>query len=198
MDARAYATPLILAAAVGGSVLLLALVQTHTATPIAAAQLNAERAQLAALLPPLTPADHAAWDAPAAPVAIETGVELLRRFRVSRAGDTLTTVYEVRTSRGYSGAITLQISVMPDGTLRGVRVRSHRETPGLGDPIEIERSNWILGFDRRRLGDPPRERWAVKPDGGDFDALSGATITPRAVVDAVRATLEFDRREVAN
>jgi electron transport complex protein RnfG len=73
----------------------------------------------------------------------------------------------------------------------GVRVVRHRETPGLGDPIERERSDWIDGFSGRGLGDPPVARWAVRRDGGDFDQFAGATITPRAVVGAVREALTW-------
>jgi len=77
--------------------------------------------------------------------------------------------------------------------LSGVRVVAHRETPGLGDAIDDTRSNWIHIFDNRSLGEPPLERWGVKKDGGDFDQLTGATITPRAVVKAVRQALLYYR-----
>lgn len=92
---------------------------------------------------------------------------------------------------GYSGAIRLLVGVRADGRLSGVRVVSHRETPGLGDKIEAERSDWILEFAGMSLGDPPRERWAVQRDGGRFDQFTGATITPRAVVSAVRDALIY-------
>ena len=90
---------------------------------------------------------------------------------------------------GYSGDIHLLLGVDPDGRVLGLRVIRHRETPGLGDYIERRRSDWILGFDGRRLGEPEAARWAVRQDGGDFDARSGATVTPRAVVKAVRRAL---------
>ena len=73
----------------------------------------------------------------------------------------------------------------------GVRVSMHRETPGLGDAIEIQRSDWVLGFDGRSLDDPEPERWAVRRDGGAFDQLTGATITPRTVVKAVKNALIY-------
>lgn len=92
---------------------------------------------------------------------------------------------------GYSGAIRLLVGIRVDGTVSGVRVLSHRETPGLGDKIEIERDDWILGFDGRSLDDPPRQRWAVKRDDGVFDQFTGATITARAVVSAVRNALIY-------
>jgi electron transport complex protein RnfG len=92
---------------------------------------------------------------------------------------------------GYSGRIRLMVAVQGDGTVAGVRVLAHRETPGLGDYIEERRSDWITRFAGRSLTDPPPERWKVKRDGGDFDQFTGATITPRAVVKAVRNTLEL-------
>jgi electron transport complex protein RnfG len=101
--------------------------------------------------------------------------------------------YEV-VGQGYAGDIRLILGVDADGRVLGVRVLTHTETPGLGDKIEASRDDWILGFDGLSLGNPPVTRWAVDKDGGDFDAFSGATITPRAVVGAVREGLEFFRQ----
>jgi len=95
---------------------------------------------------------------------------------------------------GYGGEIKLLVGIRYDGTLAGVRVVSHKETPGLGDAIEAERSDWILGFSGRSLGDPEEKRWKVKKDGGVFDQFTGATITPRAVVQAVYNTLLYYRK----
>ena len=92
---------------------------------------------------------------------------------------------------GYSGNIYLLVAIRYDGSLAGVRVVKHRETPGLGDGIDIERSNWILGFNGKSLDNPPADKWRVKRDSGVFDQLTGATITPRAVVKAVKNTLNF-------
>jgi H+/Na+-translocating ferredoxin:NAD+ oxidoreductase subunit G len=92
---------------------------------------------------------------------------------------------------GYGGPIRLIVAVNYDGTVAGVRVLAHTETPGLGDYIDEERSDWILGFNGRALGDPPADRWKVKRDGGAFDQHTGATVTPRAVVKAVRRTLQY-------
>jgi len=100
----------------------------------------------------------------------------------------------VLTGYGYSGAIRVLIGVAPDGTLLGVRVLSHAETPGLGDKIETAKSDWIEGFSSRSLRDPGPEGWKVKKDGGIFDQFSGATITPRAVVGTVHRGLEFFAR----
>jgi len=92
---------------------------------------------------------------------------------------------------GYNGDIRLLIGIDSNGTVLGVRVVSHRETPGLGDPIEIERSDWILGFNDKSLLNTQTSDWAVKRDGGEFDQFTGATISPRAVVRAVHNTLLY-------
>lgn len=90
---------------------------------------------------------------------------------------------------GYSGDIKLVVGVQTDGTLSGVRVLNHNETPGLGDKIELKRSPWILSFNGKSMTDEKDIRWAVRNDGGQFDAFTGATITPRAIVKAVRKVL---------
>jgi electron transport complex protein RnfG len=92
---------------------------------------------------------------------------------------------------GYNGDIRLLVGVDARGRVIGVRVVEHRETPGLGDPIEIARGPWITGFDGRSLHDPSEDAWRLRRDGGAFDQLAGATITPRAVVGAVRRALQF-------
>lgn len=94
---------------------------------------------------------------------------------------------------GYNAPIRMLVGVLPDGTISGVRVVSHRETPGLGDAIEIAKSDWILQFDSKRLGAPEVSEWAVDKDDGRFDSLTGATITPRAIVNGVKNTLLYFR-----
>lgn len=92
---------------------------------------------------------------------------------------------------GYSGEIELLVAVNANGKLSGVRVVKHRETPGLGDKIDIKRDDWIKQFKGMSLNKPAAKAWAVKKDGGQFDQFTGATITPRAVVKAVHNTLEY-------
>jgi electron transport complex protein RnfG len=92
---------------------------------------------------------------------------------------------------GYSGSIELIIGINVDGTVAGVRALNHRETPGLGDKVDLKKSPWILGFNGRSLVDPLPEKWAVKKDRGVFDQFTGATITPRAVTAAVKRALEY-------
>jgi electron transport complex protein RnfG len=92
---------------------------------------------------------------------------------------------------GYSGDIKLLIAIRADGTVSGVRVLTHKETPGLGDYIDIAHGNWIKLFDNESFEKTPAEQWKVKKDGGKFDYMVGATITPRAVVKAVAKALQF-------
>ncbi len=112
-------------------------------------------------------------------------------FRARRDGETIAVAIPVVTHRGYSGDIRLLVGVEASGEVKGVRVLEQNETPGLGDKIKAEKTDWILGFTGRGLGNPPPEGWAVKKDGGVFDQFTGATISPRAVVEAVESALEY-------
>ncbi|WP_111496665.1 MULTISPECIES: electron transport complex subunit RsxG [Marinobacter] len=94
---------------------------------------------------------------------------------------------------GYSGAIHLLVGIDADGRVLGVRVTQHHETPGLGDKVETRKTGWIYSFNGKSLGNPEPDRWAVAKDGGAFDQFTGATITPRAVVGAVRNALLYFR-----
>jgi electron transport complex protein RnfG len=100
-------------------------------------------------------------------------------------------ILQVVAPDGYSGAIRLLVGVRADGRIAGVRTIAHRETPGLGDKIELLKSNWIRSFEGRAIGDPEASGWAVKKDQGEFDQFAGATITPRAVVGAVHRALQY-------
>lgn len=94
-------------------------------------------------------------------------------------------------SPGYSGAIKVMLGVDPEGKILGARVLAHKETPGLGDKIEVKKGDWILRFTGLSIGNPPLDKWKVKKDGGIFDQFAGATITPRAVVKAITEGLRF-------
>jgi electron transport complex protein RnfG len=100
-------------------------------------------------------------------------------------------VMQVIAPDGYSGKISLIISIRRDGKISGVRVITHKETPGLGDYIEIAKNKWITNFDGKSLDDPKDNEWKVKKDGGQFDYMAGATITPRAVVKAVHKAMQY-------
>lgn len=97
----------------------------------------------------------------------------------------------VTAHNGYSGDISLLIAIWADNRLAGVRVLAHKETPGLGDYIEVERDDWILQFAEKSYQNTPSSRWKVKKDGGDFSYRTGATITPRAIVSTVEKTLAW-------
>jgi electron transport complex protein RnfG len=92
---------------------------------------------------------------------------------------------------GYTGAIDLIVGVNADGSIAGVRTLSHKETPGLGDKVDLKKSDWILGFNGRSLDNPKPRGWAVKKDKGVFDQFTGATITPRAVIAATLRALQY-------
>jgi len=112
-------------------------------------------------------------------------------YRARKDGKAVAAIIASRAPDGYNGTIKLLVGINVDGSLAGVRITGHRETPGLGDGIELERSNWVLDFDGHGLGHPAIEGWQVKRDGGDYDQFTGATITPRAVVRAVKNTLLY-------
>lgn len=92
---------------------------------------------------------------------------------------------------GYSGAIKLIVGIAANGEVLGVRTLNHQETPGLGDKIELKKSNWVLSFNHKTINGVDDASWKVKKDGGDFDQFTGATITPRAYVKAVKNTLLY-------
>lgn len=115
----------------------------------------------------------------------------LKAWRARSKGQPVAIAMQVVAPDGYDGPIRLLIGIRADGTLLGVRALAQHETPGLGDGIELRNGNWILGFDGKSLRDPPDRGWRVKRDGGEFDQLSSATITPRAVVGAVHQALIY-------
>ncbi len=119
------------------------------------------------------------------------GADQTTVYRGRRAGKPVAAVFTSVVPSGYSGPIKLLVAVRRDGSLGGVRVITHKETPGLGDKIEEERSDWIHSFRDKSLTDPHLQYWGVKRDGGVFDQFTGATITPRAIVKAVRDTLLY-------
>ena len=112
-------------------------------------------------------------------------------FVLTDRGAPMATVFATVAPHGYNAAIDLLIGVAPIGTVTGVRVVRHRETQGLGDAIDIAKSDWMLRFDGKALTSPPPELWAIEQDEGEFDAISGATVTSRAVVAAVKNTLLY-------
>jgi Na+-translocating ferredoxin:NAD+ oxidoreductase subunit G len=100
-------------------------------------------------------------------------------------------IFETTAPGGYNGDLSLLVSIDKQGIITGSRVISHKETPGLGDKVELKKSSWIESFAGKTLGNNPDKIWRVKKDGGQFDQFTGATITPRAVVRSVKNTLTY-------
>jgi electron transport complex protein RnfG len=112
-------------------------------------------------------------------------------YRARLKGKVTAVVLQAIAPDGYGGKIYLILAIERDGKLSGVRVVAHNETPGLGDYIDIRKSSWIKGFDGKELQPGRDADWQVKKDGGQFDYMAGATITPRAVVKAVHKALQY-------
>jgi electron transport complex protein RnfG len=112
-------------------------------------------------------------------------------YRVFAGDEPVAALFAVTARDGFSGPIRVLVGMDYAGAVTGVRILQHRETPGLGDKIESTRSDWVFQFDGRSLGDPAAQRWAIRGDGGDFDQLTGASVTPRAIIKAIRDTLLY-------
>jgi len=170
---------------------LVGLSHELTAERIADNERRALLQQIEVLVPPQQVDNDMLTDVVevAAPELLGTAATLVYRGR--RDGQPVAAVLSPVVTQGYSGAIRLIVAIRFDGTLTGVRVLSHRETPGLGDKIEVDRSDWITRFAGKSLLDPAASGWQVKRDGGEFDQFTGATVTPRAVVAGVRSALEY-------
>jgi len=185
-DRLAY-QPLLLGgiALVAGTALTLA--SNATRAPIAAAEAHDTQMTLAQVLP----AGSADNDLLADVLELPGPAASTRRIHIARKAGVVTGAVFNVAERGYSGEIRLLMAVDPAGRVLGVRVLKHTETPGLGDKIEIARNPWITSFNGHSLGDPTAEQWAVRKDGGIYDSFAGATITPRAVVKAVKGGLDY-------
>ena len=120
------------------------------------------------------------------------GLRQPKRIYIARQADEIiAAIIPTTAPDGYNGDIDLIVGVNSDGTIAGVRALRHKETPGLGDKVDLKKSDWILSFNGRSLENPTVDNWAVKKDKGVFDQYTGATITPRAVVAATLGALQF-------
>ena len=129
---------------------------------------------------------------PVGPEANGLGLHDNKQIYIARQGSVVVAaIIPAIAPDGYTGEIELIVGVNNDGSIAGVRVLSHRETPGLGDQVDIKKSDWVLGFSGHSLDNPEPGGWAVKKDKGVFDQFTGATITPRAVVAATLRALQF-------
>lgn len=172
----------------------LALTNLGTQERIAAAERAAQQRALFEIIPlqdhdndllnDTIPVPDSAWE----PLGAGADSKIYR----ARRGNEITALIIPATAHdGYSGDISMIVGVKRDGSIAGVRVLLHKETPGLGDKIELKKHQWILSFNGKNLNVPVIEEWKVKKDGGVFDQFAGATITPRAVVGQVKRVLEF-------
>ncbi|MDI1275947.1 electron transport complex subunit RsxG [Methylobacter sp.] len=119
------------------------------------------------------------------------GINETTVYIAKKSGQVSAVCFKFTAPDGYSGAINMIMGIDRDGNILGVRVLSHKETPGLGDKIEVAKSDWILKFVGRSLDNLAPAKWAVKKDGGEFDQFAGATITPRKSVQAIYRGLQL-------
>ncbi len=117
--------------------------------------------------------------------------EPVQAFIARKDGQVSAIIFETIAPGGYNGNLDLLVAVDRNGVVTGSRVISHKETPGLGDKVDLQKSKWILSFGDKSLENTSLKQWNVKKDGGEFDQFTGATITPRAVVRAVKNTLLY-------
>ena len=171
---------------------LVALTEYSTSEAIVENERQVLLRNLYALLPRDRLDNDIATDTLELPAAILLGTDAGSTvYRARLGGDPVAAIFRSVAPGGYNGKIHLLVGVNIDGSLAGVRVVKHAETPGLGDAVEIRKSPWINDFAGKSLTNPNQNRWLVKRDGGNFDQFTGATITPRAVVAAVRNTLLY-------
>ena len=172
---------------------LIAGTYLGTADRIAEAQRAAQQKALLEIVP-LERHNNSMLDdlIPVGPQSAGLGLRKPANIHVARLnGAPVAVIIPATAPDGYSGDIDIIVGINVDGSVAGVRAIAHKETPGLGDKVELKKSDWVLDFDGRSLADPTPERWGVKKDQGIFDQFTGATITPRAVTAAVKRALEY-------
>jgi electron transport complex protein RnfG len=173
---------------------ILAFTNLHTKDRIEEEIRKAEEKALLEIIPDERHDNSMLDDIVLIPEDLRKELNLRKKFEAHVArikGEPVAIILPGRAPDGYSGPIEIIIGINMDGTIAGVRVTRHKETPGLGDGISLAKSDWILGFDGKSLKDPEPEKWKVKKDKGIFDQFTGATITPRAVVKQVYQSLVF-------
>lgn len=173
------------------AVALLATVNALTRTTIQESKRDWTRENLTIVLPD-GPYDNDPISSLKQHVAIELGSqEPLALYTLYRNGQPMAAALEVIANAGYNGDIRLLLGIKHSGEISGVRVIEHRETPGLGDDIDSDRSDWITYFNNHSLMQTAPPGWDVKKFGGQFDSFTGATITPRAIVLAIERALNW-------
>jgi len=167
------------------------LLQQGTAERIQAAERAAQVRALGEILPTGSYDNHLLDDSVLVQDRLLGNRSPLPAYIAIKDGRPSAVILQAIAPDGYSGAIHLLVGIHADGRVAGVRVIGHRETPGLGDKIELAKSPWIRSFEGKSLTNPAADGWAVKKDRGEFDQFAGATITPRAVVGAVHRALQY-------
>ncbi len=171
---------------------LLAATYLVTRPIIAETEKQAKLALIGQILPPALYDNDLLKDSALLPPAKELGnTEPTPVYRAVKEGKPSAAVLEVIAPDGYSGKIRMIVAIKADGEVSGVRVVTHNETPGLGDYIEIAKNSWIRIFEGKSLSKFTDQEWKVKKDGGKFEHMAGATVTPRAVIKAVHKSLKY-------
>ncbi len=195
---------LLLAGLAVTAVVALTAIDRLTREPIARSRELATAATLRDLMPALATDPQPVVDAIPIPPQYWLGLGLTaaeHARRLWRGGRVLAVVVPTVAAHGYGGPIRLLVGIDRDGIVTGVRVVAERETPGIGDRIRAERSDWIRVFAGTSREAPPAASWRVRKEGGTFDAIAGATISSRAVIGQVRRALDYfhdDRQRLLN
>ena len=183
---------------------VLAVTYQSTKTKIAAEERKAAQKRLVEIIPAEQHDNDLladTWPIPHELLA-ELGLNVATDIHIARENNTpIAVIIPTITRDGYSGDIKMIVGINLDGSIAGVRALAHKETPGLGDKVDIKKSNWILSFNGKSLTNPNSDLWKVKKDGGVFDQFTGATITPRATVRQVKTALTFfaeHRQDILN
>lgn len=171
---------------------LLAATYLVTRPIIAETEKQAKLALISQILPATLYDNDLFKDAALLPPAGELGnSEPTPVYRAVKEGKPSAAVLEVIAPDGYSGKIRMIVAIKADGEISGVRVVTHKETPGLGDYIDIAKNRWIRIFEGKSLSKYADQDWKVKKDGGKFEHMAGATVSPRTVVKAVHKSLKY-------
>lgn len=176
---------------------LLLLTQQLTADRIAEQERRELLLTLNELIPPASHDNDLYADCTLATAPDSLGLSAPQPvYRARQGNEPVALALRTTAPDGYSGHIHLLVAIDTAAVVQGVRVLQHRETPGLGDKIELSRDDWILSFDGEQVRGPDDPRWTVRRDGGDFDQFTGATITPRAVINAVQRTVLYAEEQL--
>lgn len=171
---------------------LLAATYLVTRPIIAETEKQAKLALIGQILPPALFDNNILMDAALLPPAKELGsIAPTTVYRATKDGKPSAAVLEVTAPDGYSGKIRMIVAIRANGEVSGVRVVTHNETPGLGDYIDIAKNSWIRIFENKSLTKYSDQDWKAKKDGGKFDYMAGATVTPRAIIKAVHKSLKY-------